>query len=283
MSTKDFQVIKASGFPEFFDEEKLRRSLRRAGAEEAVIDQVLLELAGRWHQGIRTKAIFKQAFKLLRRLQRPAAARYALKQSMFDFGTSGFPFEDYFAEVLKSRGYQTQTRQLLSGFCIRHEVDVVAKNSTTLLWVECKYHPLAGSVSDVKVPLYIHSRFRDLERQQANNPNAQKDLHVEGWIVTNSRFSDDAITYGRCVGLHLIGWNYPAQGSLRQLVDEAKLYPVTCLTVLSRQEKIRLLESGIVLGKMLKKLGAWCDLLHLSVERRNKVLEEAIALCGEED
>ena len=161
-------------------------------------------------------------------------------------------------------------------------MDIVATSRDRLILVECKYHPLAGAISNVKIPLYIHSRFRDLEQQRTTDSDAQKALRMEGWIVTNSRFSDDAIAYGRCAGLHLVGWNYPAQGSLRQLADEAKLYPVTCLTVLSRQEKIRLLEHGIVLSKMLNRPGAWSELLHRSLERRNKVLAEAIALCGEE-
>ncbi|MDO8368788.1 MAG: ATP cone domain-containing protein, partial [Saprospiraceae bacterium] len=100
MMNKDFQVTKASGQTELFDEQKLRRSLRRTGADEIVIDQIVQELAGQWYEGISTKSIFKRAFKILKRRQRPAAARYTLKQAMFDFGPSGFPFEDFIAEVL---------------------------------------------------------------------------------------------------------------------------------------------------------------------------------------
>jgi len=276
--SQDFQVTKASGQTELFDEEKLRRSLRRAGADEITIDQILQELAGQWYEGISTKSIFKRAFKMLKRQHRSAAARYTLKQAMFDFGPSGFPFEDFFAEILKSRGYQVQTRQLLPGVCIQHEVDVVAENENTLIWVECKYHPMAGSVSNVKIPLYIHSRFRDMEQYWAKNQPQKEEQNVEGWIVTNTRFSDDAMDYGRCAGMHLVGWNYPSKGSLREMVDEAKLHPVTCLTLLTRQEKTKLLEHNIILSKTLSKPGRWSDLLHLSSDRRDKVMREANAL-----
>jgi len=279
--SNDFQVTKASGQTEAFDAEKLRRSLRRAGADELIIDQILEDLSGQWYDGISTKSIFKRAFKMLKRQHRTTAARYTLKQAMFDFGPSGFPFEDFFAEILKSQGYQVATRQLIQGVCVQHEMDVVAKNAEQLIWVECKYHPMAGSVSNIKIPLYIHSRFRDLEQYLKNNPSPQKGQRVEGWLVTNTRFSDDAMTYGQCAGMHLIGWNYPSKGSLREMVDKANLHPVTCLTQLTRQEKNRLLERSIVLSKTLTQPGRWSDLLHLSSERRDKVMREACALCGE--
>lgn len=275
-----FKVTKASGETEAFNEEKLRRSLRRAGADETWIDQIVRDLGEQWYEGISTKSIFKRAFKMLKRQHRPSAARYNLKQAMFDFGPSGFPFEDFFAEILKSQGYEVRTRQLLPGACVQHEVDVVAGKPDKLVLVECKYHPVAGSVSNVKIPLYIHSRFRDLEqfrKEQTPENNAQK---VEGWIATNTRFSDDALAYGRCAGLHLVGWNYPANHSLREMVDQAKLHPITCLTHLTRQEKNRLLEHSIVLCRSLSQPGIWSDLLHLSTERRNKVMEEARNLCN---
>jgi hypothetical protein len=278
--TTNFQVTKASGETEAFDAEKLRRSLRRAGADELIIDQILEDLSSQWYEGISTKAIFKRAFKMLKRQHRPTAARYTLKQAMFDFGPSGFPFEDFFAEILKSQGYQVATRQLLPGVCVQHEVDVVAQNAEQLIWVECKYHPVAGSVSNIKIPLYIHSRFRDLEQYLATNSPLKKGQKVEGWLVTNTRFSDDAMTYGQCAGMHLIGWNYPAKGSLREMVDKANLHPVTCLTHLTRQEKNRLLERSIVLSKTLTQPGRWAEFLHLSSERKEKVMQEARSLCG---
>lgn len=276
----EFQVTKASGDSEPFDETKLRRSLRRSGADEKLIDQIMEELSRQWYEGISTKSIFKQAFKLLKRRNRPSAARYTLKQAMFDFGPSGFPFEDFFAEVLKSKGYEVRTRQILPGICIEHEVDVVAEKEDSLIWVECKYHPVAGSISNVKIPLYIHSRFRDLDQYFQEHPPTKQIPKTSGWIVTNTRFSDDAMAYGRCAGMQLVGWNYPADGSLRELVDEAKLHPITCLTLLTRHEKERLLEHKIVLSKTLQRPGFWSDLLHLSSERREKIMQEAQLLCG---
>ena len=274
--TDNIQVAKSSGRTEPFDEGKLRHSLRRSGANEALINQVLQELEGQWLDGMSTRTIYKRAFKLLKRLHRPTAARYTLKQAIFDFGNTGFPFEDFFGEILKSEGYEVKIRQILPGACIQHEVDVVAEKQDLLIWVECKYHPLAGSVSNVKIPLYIHSRFRDLEKNRPTTPGKRP---AQGWIVTNNRFSDDAMSYGRCAGLHLVGWNYPSGGSLRELIDRTGLYPVTCLTTLVRYEKTKLLEHRIVLCQSLLHPGNWSELLHLSNERRAAVMREAQALC----
>jgi Holliday junction resolvase-like predicted endonuclease len=274
-----FQVTKASGQTELFDEEKIRRSLRRSGADESLVNQVLQELEGHWTEGMTTKTIFKKAFKLLKRLHRPTAARYTLKQAMLDFGNSGFPFEDFVAEILKTRGYEVKTRQLLPGACVQHEVDVVAESADDLIWVECKYHPMAGSVSNVKIPLYIHSRFRDLAQYRAQaTRDDQRSLHA--WIITNTRFSDDAMRYGRCAELQLIGWNYPSGKSLREMIEQAGLHPLTCLTTLTRREKIELLESGIVLSKSLTYPGAWSDRIHVSKDRLKHIMQEAREICG---
>lgn len=278
---KSFQVTKSSGETEQFNEEKLRRSLRRSGADESLIDQIIKDLSTEWHEGITTKSIFKKAFKMLKRRHRTSAARYTLKQAMFDFGPSGFPFEDFFAEVLKHRGFEVETRKILPGACVAHEVDVVAQNKEAFIWVECKYHPIAGSVSNVKIPLYVHSRFRDLEAYRNHNGGAVSGQKSEGWIVTNTRFSDDAMEYGRCAGIHLVGWNYPSKGSLREMVEAANLHPITCLTLLTRHEKTELLNHNIILSKSLSRPGIWAEILHLSNERRDRIMQEARALCQE--
>lgn len=120
-------------------------------------------------------------------------------------------------------------------------MDVVAETTTDLVFVECKYHPLQGSVSDVKVPLYLHARFLDL----AASPDIQRELggrNLQFFIATNTRFSDDAMTYGRCAGLHLVAWNYPVGNGLRDMIDKSGLHPVTSIGSLTKQEKAKLLD-----------------------------------------
>ncbi len=273
-------IVKSSGQAEPFDVEKLRRSLQRSGAGEVLVNQVIQELSGQWHENMSTKTLFKKAFKLLKRLHRPTAARYNLKQAMLDFGSTGFPFEDFIAAVMRTKGFEAKTRQLLPGACVTHEMDVVAENDEAIIWIECKYHPLAGSVSNIKIPLYVHSRFRDIAQHREAHSSPHDHRPALGWIVTNTRFSDDAMSYGRCAGLNLISWNYPVNNSLRSMIDDSGLYPVTCLSSLTRREKETLLNSGIVLCQTLMQTGNWTELLHLSNERRRNIMQEAIDLCS---
>lgn len=64
-----------------------------------------------------------------------------------------------------------KVNQFLEGVCVTHEIDVLAENDRHVLLIECKYHNKQGLFSDVKVPLYIHSRFHDvLDRWNKTSP-----------------------------------------------------------------------------------------------------------------
>jgi len=55
-----------------------------------------------------------------------------------------------------------------------------------------------------------------------------------------------------CKKLTLIGWNYPRQGNLHDLIVDSGLHPLTCLTTISASQKQLLLGRGIVLCKDLE-------------------------------
>jgi hypothetical protein len=236
-------VTKSSGRTEPFSIQKLRRSLGRAQAAPDEIDEILAVLSPRLYQGISTKKIYSEAFRLLRRHSRPTAARYHLKNGIMELGPSGFPFEKFVAKLFEHKNYLVATGQIIPGQCVSHEVDVVAKKSDELILMECKYRNTSGLGVDVKTPLYVNSRFEDIREGKSLKNNES----FEGWLVTNSRFTRDARDYGRCRGIHLMSWNYPSGNSLRDIIDQSGLYPLTCLTSLTKQEKKRLLESGLVL------------------------------------
>ena len=159
----EITVTKYSGEKAPFDMEKLRQSLQRSGAKEKVIDAVVEQVLPILYEGISTKEIYKKAFALLRKKERPAAARYNLKKALLQLGPTGFPFELYVAELLKAKGYETRTGQIVQGNCVQHEVDVIAQKAEKHFMVECKFHSDQGRRCDVKIPLYIQSRFKDVE------------------------------------------------------------------------------------------------------------------------
>lgn len=271
-------IIKASGEKAEFDPQKLLRSLRRAGAGRERADAIARAVAREIRDGMTTKDIYHLAHRMLRKERHSAAARYSLKQALLSLGPSGFPFEQFIAKLLEADGYTVETGLLRNGRCITHEMDILARDNGRLLFGECKYHQRQSLISDVKVPLYIHSRFRDLQAGFFNAPE-WRDLTIEGWIFTNTRFTDDALKYGRCAGMHLISWDTPFDYGLRDWVDRTGLHPLSCLTTLTRREKEMLLENKIVLTRELLANPAILDILRLAPTRKRGVLEEAEQLC----
>ena len=275
-------ITTSTGQRVHFDDDRLRASLQRVGAQPDVIERVVQQVQSMLHDGMSTHKIYGLAFKLLRNASRPVAARYSLKKALMELGPSGFPFEIYFAQLLAEEGYAVKNDQIIQGHCVTHEVDIVAEKDNTLHFIECKYHNSRGIVADVKVPLYIRSRVTDIiEHQSKQKENEGKKF--QGWVVTNTRFTTDAIQYGLCSGLELVAWDFPeGKNSLRKRIDETHLYPITCLTSLTSSEKQQLLNQKIVLCKTLDKNEKKLTELGIKANRLQAVLNECALLCSME-
>ena len=274
---KNKWVIKNSGEHVQFSEIKLRRSLEKSGAKAKDIQYIIFEIKKILYPGITTNEIYKKAFSLLRDKGRSYAAKYKLKKALMELGPSGFPFEKYIAEVLSHEGYYTRVGEVLQGHCIQHEVDVVATKDNEYVVVECKFHSDSRRFCDVKVPLYINSRFLDLkERWERKSTNDEK--NIQGWIVTNTRFSTDAIQYGNCVGIHLLSWGFPKKGSLKERIDRSGVHPITCMTSLTGKEKKLLLKKMIVLCKDIRNDESVLASIGIKGNRAKRVMAEATEL-----
>jgi Holliday junction resolvase-like predicted endonuclease len=270
-------VTKDSGELVPFDVHRLRKSLMRSRAEPDAIQQVVVAIEAELYEGISTSEIYKKAFSLLRKASNSAAARYKLKAAILELGPSGFAFEKFVEAVLKSDGYTTQTNVIVQG-CVKHEVDVVAERGNVVCMVECKFHSDKKKYSDVKVPLYIQSRFKDVEEAWKQKPEYEG-KRFEGWVVTNTRFSTDAEDYGKCVGLTLLSWDRPVGASLKQRIDEAGLHPITSLNTLTIAEKKAFLAQDVVLSSDLYHHPILLDKEGISKRRKKKILKEAHDLC----
>lgn len=276
---KKFNVIKASGEQMIFLPEKLKHSLHRSGADDATSNQIVATIISDASDGISTREIYKKAFRLLKQNSNQHAARYKLKHAIMELGPTGYPFEIFIGEIFKQLKYKVKTGQLIKGECVQHEVDVVAELGNILLFAECKFHNKSGIKCDVKIPLYVHSRFRDIENKFSKQPATNRKLH-EGWLVTNTQFSSDAIKYGECAGLHLLGWDYPYNNGLKDMIDRMGLYPVTCLTTLLQAEKQYLLDKYIVLCSQLLQQNILFKIPGLTTGRKERVLKEVEGLCN---
>ena len=275
---KELLVIKADGEAVPFERGKLMASLLRSGAAADVAEEIVRDIESELKEGTTTKYIYKKAFARLRKHSRPTAARYKLKKAIMELGPSGFPFEKYVEAILRAEGFSTKVGQIVRGKCISHEIDIIAEKDGKRYMCECKFHSQQERASDVKVALYIQSRFKDVEANGRLSDGTEVSFD-EGWIFTNTRFTDDASDFGACAGLKLIGWNYPKKGNLKERVDTHGIHPVTCLTTLTSHEKKGLLKFEVVLVADLCKYPVMLERIGVKASRREKILAEARALC----
>lgn len=239
----NIKVTKASGVLEPFSEDKIRRSLKRAGTQPQVIDKILAQLIGRLHDGITTRAIYQQVFALLNQYQAGQGYQYSLKDALMQLGPSGYPFEKFVARLLDYLDYQTQTNIIMKGKCIDHEIDVIANKDHQQYLIECKFHNRPGTKTRSKDALGIQARFEDLSHQ----------FH-QAWLITNTKLTSTAIKYGLCRGIKLLAWRYPGDLGLETLIQTNKLHPLTCLTFLNQQDRRLLYQNNLVLCRDLAPL-----------------------------
>lgn len=276
--TKNHQIVKSSGEKVKFSIEKLRNSLRHSGADNILINQIIDTVRDELYQGISTKEIYNRAYTLLKKKKSVFASKYKLKRAIYELGPTGFPFERFVAAILEFSGYTTEVNKIMSGICVSHEIDVFAEKNGKINIIECKFHGEEGRNCNVKVPLYINSRYTDVKAHW-DRKNEKKQLE-SGWVVTNTRFTSDAIQYGKCVGLYLLSWDYPKNNGLKERIDRLGLYPITVSTLLTTREKKFLLSRDVVLCRQLIKDKFFLDHLHISDERKHKIFNELAQLCN---
>jgi Holliday junction resolvase-like predicted endonuclease len=275
VSKKLFKIIKGNGDTEYFQSDKLKHSLKRAGADAKTARRIIDHIENELEDGMKTMAIYDHAFDLLKKTKPSMAAKYDLKKALLRLGPSGYPFEKFVAKLWEKQGYQTQVGQMVSGQCIEHEVDVIAENEHEVIMMECKYHNYHNVKSDIKTALYVHARMQDLKAHWESKHGDSKKT-FKGCLVTNTQFSHTAIKYAECVGLDIVAWSYPAGKGLGQLIDKVGLHPITCLTTLTEEQSKKLLNDGHVLCKDVAK---GIPSLRMKKDQREKVLQEAEEVC----
>jgi hypothetical protein len=272
-------IIKADGEKEVFDPARLVISLRRAGAGEHSAERITSTITDTLVPNVTSKEIYSRAFALLRREARPVAARYALRRALLELGPTGHPFEDFISHLYRAEGWQVETRKIIKGKCVSHEVDFYAshKEQNEFLAAELKYHNDPGYKTDLKVALYVKSRFDDIFNC---DPVTRACPIDRGILVTNTKFTSEAIAYAECSGVELLGWGYPVDNSLFTRMSRAMIYPITAVTGLSHAEKRMLVERGTIAVDEIVRDRRLLDPLHLASERVGELLAEIEGLLA---
>lgn len=275
---KPIKIRKYSGELVNFDKNKLIMSLKNAKADHDLANKIIKKIEQELYSGMSTKEIYNKAFKLLKSNRRPSAARYKLKKAIMELGPSGFPFEKFIGHIFRHDGYTVDVGLVMEGNCVTHEVDVMACKDDICYIVECKYHNSQGKPNDVKIPLYIHSRYNDIKRKLEQD-KSKVFTNYQGWIFTNTRFTLDAMAYAKCSGLKLVSWDYPEKKSLKYRINKSRLFPITTLTSLTKREKQIFLEQGVVLCKEIYENPKLLEMNGFSKMRIKKIHEDIVDLC----
>ena len=288
------QIRKANGTIEEFDEKKLIKAISQTGAKIDVAYDICQYVKEKCHENyknepIRTDYIYRLAFKHLKNVSKASALKFSLKRSMLEIGPSGFPFEKFLAEIWKKEGYSAITGQMVYGGCVSHEVDVVAWKEGELVMVEAKFHSDAGSRTDLKNALYVKARYDDIDQNEFTLasfdravthglPEKMAGKLTEGWLITNTYFSDTAITYANCNNLKLMSFDYPDGESLQDKIIEYSLYPITCLTTINHEEKNKLITKDVILCQTLHSKSHVLSEIGIDKDRTYLILEEVSTL-----
>lgn len=268
-----FLVTKASGEIELFDENKLINSLKRAGANDNVINQTLDEIESILYHEISTKIIYNRAFNILNIKNKTSAVKYELKNSLHKLGPNGYVFECFIGKLFEYLGYNTEVSSIISGKFVTHEIDVLAIKDNKQTFIECKYHLKGEKSVGVQVPLYVNSRFNDIIAVRKKN-KIYKGVEFEGQIVTNTRFSSDAIAYGEGMNLKLLGWDYPYHEGLKEIIEKEKIYPITLLDRINKSLKTKMFENKLITTRQILEDNSLLNYYNLHSNLKQKIIDQ---------
>ncbi len=237
-------IRKVDGEYELFSPTKLKKSVVKSGGSEEVANRILMKIIEEGVPNTTTK-IHQRVYELLLSDQSHIAARYNLKKALHTLGPTGYPFEKYIAAIYTHMGYQTNVNVKLQGACVEHEMDVIARMESQLIYIECKYHQSQSGKCNVKIPLYVKARTDDLKAFQSKIEDPETNFSF--FIATNTRFTSDAVQYAGCNNINLLSWDQPVGDTLPKIIDRYGLHPVTVLTKVTSRQAHRLIELGLAL------------------------------------
>ena len=242
MTPKKFLIYKADGRKVQFNEKKILNTCIRAGASEKTAKRILKKVKSKIHRNMTSYDVYKKVLNAISQEKdlRALHQRYQLKNAIMRMGPAGFAFENYVASLLEYYDLQaTGIRSKIKGKCATHEIDVIGMKEGNKFLIECKYHSKHGVYTGLKESLYTHARFLDMQ------PRFSGEI-----IFCNTKVSNHAKKYAKCIRQQIFSWRYPAKNSLEKIIEKYNLYPITILN--PSQNELRIFsESNMMIAKDL--------------------------------
>ena len=241
-------VTKADGSRQLFDGGKIVKTCLRMGANREIADNISRKIESEIYDGVSTEEILDRIFRLLQE-HRPVIKHLLDLRKGLSLMSSKPEFELFVRTLLSENGYEVAPNRILRGKCVEHEVDGIARKDGVTYFVEAKHHSNYHTPTGLDESRIARAVLEDvLEGFEVglNNWGIERAM-----IVTNTKFSEHARQYGKCRNILQIGWSSPPYHGLQDMIEEKRLYPVTCLKSLRKQTKERLASAGIVSLKQL--------------------------------
>ncbi|MDH3278928.1 MAG: restriction endonuclease [Nitrosopumilus sp.] len=242
MTPRKFFIYKADGRRVRFNENKILNTCIRAGASKKTAKRILKKVKSEVYRDMTSYDIYKKVLNAISQEKdlKALRQRYQLKNSIMRMGPAGFAFENYVASLLEYYYFQAiGIRSKIKGKCVTHEIDLIGMKGNRKFLIECKYHSKHGVYTGLKESLYTHARFLDMQSKFSGEI-----------IFCNTKVSNHAKKYAKCIGQQVFSWRYPAKNSLEKIIEKYNLYPITILN-LSQNELRVFSETNIMIAKDL--------------------------------
>ena len=242
-------VTKANGSKQLFDKEKAIRTCLKMGASSQVAFEVAEKVESRLYDGISTQMIHRMIIRFLRKYKPEVRNLFDLRKGISLMSPKP-EFELFVQMLLMNNGFEVSPNQILKGKCVEHEVDAIAKKDGVTFFVEAKHHFSYHALTGLDESRIARAILEDVTDGAVTDRSG---LEIDrAMIVTNTKYSDHAIQYGSCRNILQIGWSLPENIGLQSMIEEKRLYPLSCLRGLGGEIRLKLVDSGIVLiGQLL--------------------------------
>lgn len=260
-------VINLKGEKEPFSFKKVYQSSRNCGASKETALEIASQIEKEVFPGITTSQIFDRIFELLLNKSPQSAIRFNLKRAMEKLGPTGFPFEKFIGKIFEAEGFEIKLNQIIPGFCTTYEIDFLAKKENLIYIGECKFRQDPGGRVDLQMALANYARFLDIEKGRFLNSK----MKYKSILVTNAKFTLEAIKYSECVGVSLLGWKHPKGRGLEFLIEKNQLYPITILPSITQSLAKTLIDQKIILVKDIFKK----EFKKVKIQHKEQIEKEA--------
>lgn len=273
------KVTKFNGELVDYNPKALKISLTKSGASKDEVEEVFELMTPKIFDGIKTQDLFNLAFESLKKYRSSYAARYSLKKALRDLGPEGYYFEKYIKRLMETVGFNAINGQTVQGNAVTHEIDVIVQKDDILYFCECKFRNDIDAKISVTTPMYFMSRMIDVKDKEYTYFN--KTLRpTKGFLITNAYLTTDSIDWAEYYKIGMISWNYPENMSLKYLIDNLAIYPITCLTSLSKEQQKVLMDAGCLLVKEILLKEEYLKSLTLSDDLVDQLVIEANELIA---